>query len=275
MAQATLDWLRELGEAYGFAVGGFMGADQAWLFRDGEPVFTFIIDDGDGGKGFTETLSLYWGSADHIAKPLFHFLVLAGGALNPEHRTMMDSLASQYRVKVLTEPSALELEGLIDAEVADLLRVMDRYCDGTVASLRRSVAAWADERPRVGACLRCESEYDPARLHVFAEGGSLRPSRMAVPCSLETPGVALESVLLRLVEAGQSLRFSSEHRNLPLTVDFVLGEGGSALSFLYEPEKGNLAQAYQFEEFLASATAGGVVRLLDSSGVLLVEFRLL
>ena len=275
MAAVTLGWLRGLGEAYGFAVGGFMGADQAWLFRDGEPVFTFIVDDGDGGRGFTETLSLYWGSADHIAKPLFHFLLLAGGALNPEHRAMMDSLASQYRVTMLTEPSAQELKRLVDAEVADLLKVMSRYCGGTVPSLRRSVAAWADERPRVRVSLRCEPEYDLAHLQVFAEGGSLRPSRMAVPCSLEAPGVTLESIMLRLVEIGDVLRFSSEHRNLPLTVDFTLGGGGSALSFLYEPEKGNLAQAYRFEEFLASAAGGGVVRLLDSSGVPLVEFGLL
>ena len=275
MAQATLDWLKGLGEGHGFTVGGFMGADQAWLIRDGEPVFTFILNDGDGGRGFMETLGLYWGSADNVAKPLYHFLVLAGGALNAEHRAMMASLASQYRVTVLVEPSAQELKGLVDAKVANLVGVMGRYCDGTVASLRRSVAAWADERPRVRACFHCESEYDSGGLHVFGEGGSLQPSRRAVPCILEASGVTIESVLLRLVEAGGSLRFSSEHRNLPVTVDFTLGEGDSLLSLLYEPEKGNLAQAYEFEAFLSSAADGGAVILLDSSGVPLIGFKLL
>jgi hypothetical protein len=275
MVQATLDWLKGLGEGHGFTVGGFMGADQAWLIRDGEPVFTFIVDDGDGCRGFMETLGLYWGSADYLSKPLYHFLVLAGGALNAEQGAMMASLTSQYRVTVLVEPSAQELKGLVDAKVADLVKVMGRYCDGTVASLRRSVAAWADERPRVRASFHCGSEYDSGGLHIFVEGGSLQPSRRAVPCILEASGVTIESVLLRLVEAGGSLRFSSEHRNLPLTVDFTLGEGDSLLSLLYEPEKGSLAQAYEFEAFLASATDRGACKLLDSSGVLLIEFKLL
>ncbi len=274
MAQATLDWLRGLGEGHGFTVGGFMGADQAWLIRDGEPAFTFIVDDGDGGRGFMETLSLYWGSADYVSKPLYHFLVLAGGALNAEQGAMMGSLASQYRLRVLGGPSTVELGCIIDEDVARLIRVMHRYCDGTILSLMESVRGWAERNPEFSEGFRCGAAYEPGDLAIFSEGGSLKPSRRAVPCSLEAHGVALESVLPRLVEAGGVLRFSTEHRNLPMTLEFTLGEV-SSLTLRYEPGKGNLVQAYEFEEWLAAATEHRDLKLVDSqSSRVLVEFTL-
>ena len=274
MAVVTLDWLRRLGEDYGFAVGGFMGADQAWLIREDEPVFTFILDDGDGGRGFLETLGLYWGSADYMAKPLFHYLVLVGGALNPEHRDMLVSISTQYRVRVLMEPSTTELGSLVEEDVARLSRVMSRYSDGSLPSLVRSIRGWGETKPRFRQSLVCGAVYDPADLAVFSEGGSLGPSRRTVPCILEARGVALESVLPRLVEAGGALRFSTEHRNLPVVLEFTLGPE-SSLTLGYEAEKGNLFQAFEFEEWLASAAECGHVRLVDSQSLrVLVEFTL-
>jgi hypothetical protein len=275
MAQATLDRLRGLGEGHGFTVGGFMGSDQAWLIRDGEPVFTFIVDDGDGGRGFMETLNLYWGSADYVNKPLYHFLVLSGGALNAEQGAMMGSLASQYRLRVLTEPSTVELGCIIDEDLARLTKVMRRYCEGSVTLLMESVRSWAEKSPEFSESFRCEAAYGPGDLAIFGEGGSLKPSRRAVPCSVEAHGVTLESVLPRLVEAGGVLRFSTEHRNLPLTLEFTLSGGSSSLMLRYEPGKGNLVQAYEFEEWLAAATEHSDVKLIDSqSSRVLVEFAL-
>jgi hypothetical protein len=275
MAQATLDWLRRLGEDHGFTVGSFMGADQAWLIRDGEPAFTFIIDDNNGGRGFTETLNLYWGSADYVSKPLYHFLVLTGGALNVEQGAMMGSLASQYRVRALLGLSVDELGRVIDEDVARLARVMRRYCDGTIPSLVRSVRTWAEKNPEFKKGLRCEAAYEPEDLTIFGEGGSLKPSRRTVPCSLEAGGVTLESVLPRLVDAGGCLRFSTEHRNLPFTLEFTLRGGSSSLTLRYEPGKGNLFQAYEFEEWLAAAIEYRNVKLVDSqSSRVLVEFSL-
>jgi hypothetical protein len=275
MAQATLDRLRKLGEGQRFTVGGFMGADQAWLIRDGEPVFTFIIDDGDGGRGFMETLGLYWGSADYVSKPLYHFLVLAGGVLNAEQGAMMASLASQYRVRILLRPSADELGRVIDDDLARLTKVMRRYCDGTIPSLLGSVRGWAEKNPEFSEGFRCEAAYEPGGLAIFGEGGSLKPSRRAVPCSLEASGVTLESVLPRLVEDGGVLRFSTEHRNLPLTLEFTLSRGSSSLMLRYEPGKGNLVQAYEFEEWLAAAMEHRNVKLVDpQSSRVLVEFAL-
>jgi len=275
MAQATLDWLRGLGEGHGFTVGGFMGADQAWLIRDGEPAFTFIVDEGDGSRGFMETLGLYWGSADYVSKPLCHFLVLAGGDLNAEQGAMMGSLASQYRLRVLRGPSTVELGRIIDEDVVRLTRVMRRYCDGTVPSLVGSVMGWVERNPEFSEVFRCEASYEPGDLAAFGEGGSLKPSRRAIPCSLEAGGAALESVLPRLVETGGCLRFSTEHRNLPFMLEFTLGGGSSSLTLRYEPGKGNLLQAYRFEEWLAAATGQGEVKLIDSqSSRVLVEFSL-
>jgi len=275
MAQVTLDWLRELGEDHGFTVGSFMGADQVWLIRDGEPVFTFIVDDGDGGRGFMETLSLYWGSADYVSKPLYHFLMLAGGALNAKQGAMMGSLASQYRVRILAEPSKAKLGRIIDDDLARLTRVMRRYCDGSVASLATSIRDWSKKSPVFSYSFRCEAAYELGDLAVFGEGGSLKPSRRAVPCSVGANGVTLESVLPRLVDADSVLRFSTEHRNLPMTLEFQLGEG-SSMMLRYEPSKGNLVQAYEFEEWLAAAKEHGDVKLVDSqSSRVLVEFTLL
>jgi hypothetical protein len=275
MAQATLDWLRGLGKGHGFTVGGFMGADQAWLIRDGEPVFTFIIDDSDGGRGFIETLGLYWGSADYLSKPLYHFLVLEGGALNAEQGAMMASLASQYRVRVLARPSKAELGRIIDEDLARLTRVMRRYCDGTIPSLVGSVRGWAEKNLEFSEGFKCEAAYEPGDLAIFGEGGSLKPSRRAVPCSLEASGVTLESMLPRLVEVGGVLRFSTEHRNLPMTLEFTLSGGSSNLSLRYEPGKGNLVQAYEFEEWLAAAMEHRNVKLVDpQSSRVLVEFTL-
>src|SRR4030042_194639 len=179
MAAVTLDWLRRLGESHGFAVRGFMGAEQAWLIREEEPAFTFILDDGDGGKGFAETLDLYWGSADYMAKPLFHYLALVGGALNPEQEAMLASISSQYRVRALTDPSTVELGRLIEEDVARLSQVMSKYGDGTLISLVRSIRGWAETKPRFRQSLVCGAVYDPGDLAVFGEGGSLEPSRRA------------------------------------------------------------------------------------------------
>ncbi len=192
--------------------------------------------------------------------------------LNP---TMMASLASQYRLRVLMGPSTGELGRLIDEEVARLARVMHRYCDGTVLSLAESVRGWAERTPEFSEGFRCEAAYEPGDLAVFGEGGSLKPSRRAVPCSLDASGVTLESILPRLVEAGGVLRFSTEHRNLPLTLEFTLSGGSSSLMLHYEPGKGNLVQVYEFEEWLAAATEHSDVKLIDSqSSRVLVEFTL-
>lgn len=272
MEQVSVDWLRGLGHGYGFDVGGYMGADLAWYLRDGEPVFSFSLDGGDGSEGFMETLGLYWGSAEYISKPWCHFLVLVGGALNPEHRAMLGALASQYQVRVVddAEPGALRAE--LDERVAYLVKALGRYApDGSVAGLRRSVGAWADERPRVEVRYGCSASYDPGGLAVFGEDGDLGPSRRAVPVSLVAGPARLEGVLLRLMEAGGVLRFSSEHRNLPLVVDLGLG-GDPWLGLRFEAEKGNLGQALAFEEFLAAA-CGGAVSLVDAGGSALAELQ--
>jgi hypothetical protein len=107
---------------------------------------------------------------------------------------------------------------------------------------------------------------------VFSEGGKLEPSRRAVPVSLVAGWARLDGVLMRLVEAG-GLRFSSEHRSLPLVVEFGLG-GEPWLGLRFEAEKGNLAQAVAFEEFLVAA-GESVVRVVDAGGSSLVELQLL
>jgi len=268
-----VEWLTGLGLGYGFDVGGYMGADVAWFLREGEPVFSFALDSGDGSGGFMETLGMYWGSAEYINKPWCHFLVQVGGALNPEHRAMLEALASQYQVRVLDDPRPGDLRTLLDERVAYLVKALGRYTpDGSVASLKRSVGAWMVERPRMEVKYGCSASYDPGVLAVFSEGGGLEPSRMAVPVSLVAGWARLEGVLLRLVEAGGVLRFSSEHRSLPLVVELGLG-GEPWLGLRFEAEKGNLAQAVAFEEFLVAA-GEGVVRLVDAGGSSLVELQL-
>lgn len=268
-----MEWLRGLGLGYGFDVGAYMGADVAWSLREGEPVFSFSLDGGDGSGGFMETLGLFWGSADYINKPWCHFLVLVGGALNPEHRAMLGALSSQFQVRVVDDPKPGDFRKLLDERVAYLVKALGRYApDSSVASLKRSVGAWMDERPRVEVRYRCSAAYDPGCLAVFGEGGELRPSRRAVPVSLVAGWARLEGVLLRLVEAGGALRFSSEHRSLPLVVELGLG-GEPWLGLRFEAEKGNLAHAVAFEEFLVAA-GEGVVRLVNAGGSVLVELRL-
>jgi len=268
-----VDWLRGLGLGYGFDVGVYMGADLVWFFREGEPVFSFALDSGDGSGGFMETLGLFWGSAEYINKPWCHFLVLVGGALNPEHRAMLGALASQFQVRVVDDPKPGDFRALLDERVAYLVKALGRYTpDGSVAGLKRSVGAWMGERPRVEVMYGCSAAYDPGSLSVFGEGGELGPSRRAVPVSLVAGWARLEGVLLRLVEAGGVLRFSSEHRSLSLVVELGLG-GEPWLGLRFEAEKGNLAQAVAFEEFLVGA-GEGVVRLVDAGGSSLVELRL-
>ncbi|MFH2112789.1 MAG: hypothetical protein ABIJ47_16195 [Candidatus Bathyarchaeota archaeon] len=273
MDQVSVEWLRGLGMGYGFDVGAYMGADLAWFLRDGEPVFSFALDSGDGSGGFMVTLGLFWGSADYINKPWCHFLVLVGGALNPEHRAMLGALAFQFQVRVVDDPKPGDFRALLDERVAYLVKTLGRYApDGSVASLKRSVGAWMGERPRVEVRYRCSAAYDPGSLAVFGEGGELGPSRRAVPVSLVAGWARLEGVLLRLVEAG-GLRFSTEHRSLPLVVELGLG-GDPWLGLRFEAEKGNLAQAVAFEEFLVAA-GESVVRVVDAGGSSLVELQLL
>ena len=92
----------------GLEIIPFHGADQAWGYRENEPVFAFISDPSDGSMVFQNAMSLYWATAEYISRPWCLFMI-TGAQMMPHYRQMMENLAAQYNIEILESPPQDEL----------------------------------------------------------------------------------------------------------------------------------------------------------------------
>ncbi|MBN2334571.1 hypothetical protein JXL21_03355, partial [Candidatus Bathyarchaeota archaeon] len=175
------------------------------------------------------------------------------GGFDPEQRSMLGALGSQYNVYVFDSERLSDLTVFIDEKVRYLTRVLGRHtADGSVSKLAESIRGWRRDKPRVSLGYRVDASYSVDDLRFFTDEGELTPSRKTLPINLVTPaGVSMESVLPRLIDVDGDLVFSTEHRNLPFVMKFSLGEE-SSLRLGFELDKANVSQAVAFEEFLAA-----------------------
>ena len=61
----------------GLEVIRFQGADLSYGYRENEPAFAFIHDEGDGSMAFQKAMGLYWATAEYISKPWCLVMVTA------------------------------------------------------------------------------------------------------------------------------------------------------------------------------------------------------
>ncbi|MBN2335536.1 hypothetical protein JXL21_08240, partial [Candidatus Bathyarchaeota archaeon] len=61
MDRGLVEELTRKGRDHGFDADSDGGA-VTWSFREDEPVFSFLVDETDSRRVFTETLDLFWAS---------------------------------------------------------------------------------------------------------------------------------------------------------------------------------------------------------------------
>lgn len=217
----------------------FHGTDYAWGFRENEPIIALITGQ-DGGIAFQSAISLYWASADYISKPWC--LLLDVAEIAPHQRAMLDNLASQYNIKLLTKNELIETASM---QLSNLLSILDVYVpeDKSVTALGEAIRNWRTEKTAH------EYSYDIAietgNLDVYKENDELTPSRKTIPLTTQSDNIRIEGILPRLISVEDGLFFDTEHRNLPMVFKLRISPE-STLVTRFEADKSNIIEATAF-----------------------------
>jgi len=235
----------------GLVIIPFQCADAAYGFRENEPVFAFIQDEGDGSMAFQRAMSLYWATAEYISKP-WCLIMVTGIPMMPHNKQMLDNLGALYNIRLLEAPQDGALMEVVAEQLNQLTSVMQRYIDTDApspsASLGESIRSWKAEKPILEDVIPVEVE--PGDLSMYEENGKMVPNRTTVPLTAKSGETEIEGVLPRLIQSEPHLVFYTEHRNLPSV--FRLDLGDQTLTMRFEADKANLIEATSFESLVTA-----------------------
>ena len=227
----------------------FHGTDYAWGFRENEPIIALIAK-RDREAAFRAAMELYWGSAEYIPKPWCLFIVVEDIA--PHHRQMLDNLAKQYNIQVISGASLLEA---VKEQLQVLLQILKTYIptdsENAMMSLGESIKGWKKEKPAHETSYRVEVET--GNLEVYMENGVLVPSRKTIPLTIQSGEKSIDGILPRLVDVENGLFFDTEHRNLPMVFRLFIDKE-ARLVLRFEADKGNIVEAASFWGIFQSFT---------------------
>ena len=235
----------------GLEIITFQGVDSAYGYRENEPVFTFIADQGDGSIMFHNAMNLYWAMAEYISKP-WCLIMVTRTPMMPHNRQMLDNLSTQYNIRLIEGPQEGEIMDEVRFQLDDLVAIMHRYVgdvSNKTASLGEAMRLWKDEKPFLEDVIPVEVKLGD--LFIYEENGRLAPNRTTVPLTAVSSGAEIDGVLPRLVQSEPHLVFFTEHRNLPVVIKLELGETPK-LTLRFEADKGNLIEATSFESLVTA-----------------------
>ena len=236
----------------------FQGADSAYGYRENEPVFAFIADQGDGSMAFHKAMNLYWATAEYISKPWCLIMVM-GTPMMPHNKQMLNNLSTQYNIRLIEEPKEDEVMAEVRSQLDDLRTIMHRYVGDVLdksASLRRSMRLWKAEKPFQEDVIPVEVKL--GNISFYEENGRLAPNRTTVPLTAVSGDTVIEGILPRLVQTEPNLVFFTEHRNLPVIFKLELGKTPE-LTLRFEADKGNLIEATSFESLVTAIKSTGEI----------------
>jgi hypothetical protein len=241
----------------------FHGINQAWGYRENEPVFAVISDPEDGSMVFQNALSLYWATAEYISRPWCLFM-MTGAPMMPHHRQMLENLAVEYNVVILESPTQDELQGYVEAQLTSLTSIMHRYIESGAekrsVSLGESIREWKEQKPVLEEVSKVEVKVGD--LTQYELDGRIVPSRTTVPLTIQSGVSSIEGILPRLIQS-EPLVFYTEHRNLPIV--FNLGLGESTFTTRFEADKGNLVEASNYESLMTAFKSTGEISFTDQN----------
>ena len=218
----------------------FHGTDYAWGFREDEPVIALIVK-RDGSEAFQAAMSVYWASAEYIAKPWCLFII---ADLEPHHRQMIENLARQYNIETKSPENLLSKT---EIQLEKLTEILEAYIpedsENQLLSLGDSIKRWREKKPVKERSFNIQVET--GNLDVYRENGELVSSRKTIPLTTKSGDSSIEGVLPRLISVDEGLYFDTEHRNLPMVFKLRVSEA-STLVLRFEADKSNLIEATSF-----------------------------
>lgn len=241
----------------------FQGEDQAWGYREHEPVFAFISDPSDGSMVFQNAMSLYWATAEYISKPWCLFMI-TGAPMMPHHKQMLDNLGTQYNIHLLESPSDELIIESVKGQLTRLTSTMARYTptniDNPSSSLGKSIKGWKQEKPVL-------EEVTPVNIKLgdltqYLVDGKIALSRTTVPLSVHSGDSEIDGILPRLVQV-EPLIFYTEHRNLPIV--FTIDTGENTFTTRFEADKANLIEATSYESLISDFKRKGEIAFIDQN----------
>jgi len=236
----------------------FHGADSAYGYRENEPVFAFIADQGDGSMAFHKAMNLYWATAEYISKP-WCLIMVTGTPMKPHNRQMLNNLSTQYNIRLIEEPREDEIMAEVQSQLDDLTAIMHRYVEDVSdksASLGESMRLWKAEKPFLEDLFPVEAKL--GNLSIYEKNDRMAPNRTTVPLTAVSGEAVIEGILPRLVQTESKLVFFTEHRNLPVVFKLELGEAPE-LTVRFEADKGNLIEATSFESLVTAIKSTGEI----------------
>jgi hypothetical protein len=246
----------------GLKLISFQGADSAYGYRENEPVFAIIADQGDGSMAFQNAMNLYWATAEYISKPWCLIMVM-GAPMIPHHRQMLDNLSTQFNIRLIEGPQEGEVLEEVMSQLDDLVAIMHRYVGNVSdksASLGGSMRLWKEEKPFLEDVIPVEVKLGD--LSIYEENGRLAPNRTTVPLTAVSGEAEIEALLPRLVQSEPHFVFFTEHRNLPVIIKLELCKNPK-LTLRFEADKGNLIEATSFESLVTSFKLTGKISFND------------
>ena len=251
----------------------FHGADSAYGYRENEPVFAFIADQGDGSMAFHNAMNLYWATAEYISKP-WCLIMVTGTPMMPHNRQMLNTLSTQYNIRLIEEPREDEVMAEVRSQLDDLITIMHRFVGDVSdksASLGRSMRLWKAEKRFQEDVIPVEVKL--GNLSIYEENGRMAPNRTTVPLNVVSGEAVIEGILPRLVQTEPKLVFFTEHRNLPVGFKLELGEAPE-LTVRFEADKGNLIEATSFESLVTAIKSTGEISFNNpNSGESIFDLR--
>ncbi len=222
----------------------FHGTDYAWGFREDEPVIALIAK-SDGSEAFQVAMSVYWASAEYIAKPWCLFIITE---FEPHQRQMLENLAKQYNIETTSPDNLLSKTEEQLRRLTEILKVyIPEESENQLISLGESMKRWREEKPVKEHSFKVQVET--GNLNIYKENGELVPSRKTAPLTAISGDSSIEGILLRLISIDYGLYFDTEHRNLPMVFKLSVSEA-SSLVLRFEADKSNLIEAASFWSLL-------------------------
>jgi hypothetical protein len=219
----------------------FNETSYAWGFRENEPIIA-LIQSIDGGEVFQSVMSLYWASAEYIAKPWCLLLVVDD--LPPPQRQMLESLSKQYNIQQIENK---ELLHTVQNQLKRLTEILIEYIpedsENPIKALGESMKGWRTEKPATEFNYGLNIEV--GNLDLYRENDQLVPSRKTIPLTAASDETRIEGILPRLISNQNGLHFDTEHRNLPMVFRLTVGEK-SELVMRFEADKSNIIEATSF-----------------------------
>ncbi len=241
----------------------FQGSDQAWGYREHEPVFAFISDPADGSMVFQNAMSLYWATAEYISKPWCLFMI-TGAPMLPHHKQMLSNLGTQYNIHLLESPSDAQLIKVVKEQLTRLTNIMARYFSTNTANpsttFGNSIREWKQEKPVLEEVTKVNIKLGD--LSQYMVDGKLALSRTTVPLSVQSGDAEIEGILPRLVKV-DPLVFYTEHRNLPIV--FTIDTGENTITTRFEADKANLIEATSYESLISAFKRKGEISFTDQN----------